>query len=90
MIQPFLLGVLATMFIAASVFFLRFWVETRDSFFLAFAASFLVEGLSQIVIMFQPRPNESSPELYLIRLLASLLILAAILKKNYERTGRRH
>jgi uncharacterized protein DUF5985 len=85
MIQPFLLGVLATMFIAASVFFLRFWLETRDIFFLAFAASFFVEGLSQIIILFQPRPNESSPEMYLIRLLASLLILAAILKKNYER-----
>lgn len=87
MIQPFLLGVLATMFIGASVFFLRFWTETRDIFFLAFAASFLVEGLSQIIILFQPQPNESSPEMYLIRLLASLLILAAILKKNYERNG---
>ena len=87
MIQAFLLGVLATMFITAGVFFLRFWVETRDSFFLAFSASFMVEGLSRIAVLFQPRPNESSPWIYTVRLLASLLILVAILKKNYERNG---
>lgn len=85
MIQAFLLGVLATMFFAGSVFFLRFWLETRDSFFLAFAASFTVEGLSQVVAVFQPRPNESSPWIYFVRLLAMLLILGAILKKNYGR-----
>jgi uncharacterized membrane protein HdeD (DUF308 family) len=84
MIQAFLLGVLATMFLAASLFFVRFWVETRDSFFLAFAASFTVEGLSQVVAVFQPKPNESSPWIYFVRLLAMLLLLAAILKKNYE------
>jgi uncharacterized membrane protein HdeD (DUF308 family) len=85
MIQAFLLGVVATMFLTASLFFLRFWLETRDSFFLAFAASFTVEGVSQIVAVFQPKPNESSPWIYFVRLLAMLLILAAILKKNYER-----
>jgi uncharacterized membrane protein HdeD (DUF308 family) len=84
MIQAFLLGVLATMFLAASLFFVRFWLETRDSFFLAFAASFTVEGLSQVVAVFQPKPSESSPWIYVVRLLAMLLILAAILKKNYE------
>jgi len=84
MIQAFLLGVLATMFLAASLFFVRFWLETRDSFFLAFAASFTVEGLSQVVAVFQPKPSESSPWIYFVRLLAMLLILVAILKKNYE------
>jgi uncharacterized membrane protein HdeD (DUF308 family) len=84
MIQAFLLGVLATMFLAASLFFVRFWLETRDSFFLAFAASFTVEGLSQVVAVLQPKPSESSPWIYFVRLLAMLLILAAILKKNYE------
>ena len=83
MIWGFLLGVLATMFITAGVFFLRFWMETRDSFFLAFAASFTIEGLSRVAVLFQPKPNESSPWIYAVRLLASLLILGAILKKNY-------
>jgi uncharacterized membrane protein HdeD (DUF308 family) len=87
MVQAFLLGVLATMFVTAAVYFLRFWVETRDSFFLAFAASFAVEGLSRLFVLFQPKPNESSPWIYAVRLLASLLILAAILKKNYGKNG---
>lgn len=82
-VEGFLLGVLATMFIIAAVYFLKFWNETRDSFFLAFAASFLVEGISRVFVLFQPKPNESSPWIYIIRLLASLFILAAILKKNY-------
>jgi uncharacterized membrane protein HdeD (DUF308 family) len=87
MIQAFLLGVLATMFVIAAVYFLRFWVDTRDFFFLAFAASFAVEGLSRLFVLFQPKPNESSPWIYEVRLLASLLILAAILKKNYGKNG---
>lgn len=87
MIEGFLLGVLATMFVTAGVYFLRFWIETRDSFFLAFSASFLVEGVSRIFVLFQPKPNESSPWIYAVRLLASLLILAAILKKNYGKNG---
>jgi uncharacterized membrane protein HdeD (DUF308 family) len=86
-IQGFLLGVLAMMFVTAGIFFLRFWKETHDSFFLAFAASFTIEGLSRVAVLFQPRPNESSPWIYAIRLLASLLILWAILKKNYGKNG---
>lgn len=87
MVEAFLLGALATMFITAGVYFLRFWVDTRDFFFLAFAASFTVEGVSRIFVLFQPKPNESSPWIYAVRLLASLLILAAILKKNYGKNG---
>ena len=83
LIQVFLLGVLATMFVTASLFFLRFWIEARDSFFLAFAASFAIEGLSRIAVLSEAHPNQAGPWIYAVRLLASLLILAAILKKNY-------
>jgi hypothetical protein len=82
-IDGFLLGVLATMFVMAAVFFLRFWSDTRDSFFLAFAASFLIEGLSRVALLFVERPNEGHPAIYIVRLLAALLILAAIVHKNY-------
>lgn len=83
MIEGFMLGVLATMFVTAGAYFLKFWMETRDFLFLAFAASFAIEGISRVFVLFQPRPNESSPWIYLVRLFASLLLLAAILKKNY-------
>lgn len=83
MIEAFLLGVLATMFLTAAAFFLRFWKETRDGLFLAFAASFTIEGLTRIPLVLRERPAEGAPWIYWIRLLASLLILGAILKKNY-------
>ena len=85
MIQVFLLGILTTMFLIAAVFFLRFWRETRDMLFLAFAASFTIEGLSRIPLIFIANPGEGLPWVYWVRLIASLLILAAILRKNYGR-----
>ena len=83
MIEAFLVGVIATASLAAGLFFLKFWKNTRDSFFLAFAASFMVEGLNRVAVLFLPHPNEGNPWIYLVRLLASLLILFAILRKNY-------
>lgn len=85
MIESFLVGVIATASVMAGLFFLKFWRDTRDSFFLSFAASFTIEGLNRISILFLPRPNEGSPWVYLIRLFAFLLILIAIIRKNYGR-----
>ncbi len=86
-IEMFLLGVLAAASITAGVFFLRFWKDTRDLFFLAFAASFIIEGFNRVGLLLSERPNEGSPWIYLVRLLASLLILAAIVHKNYGRNA---
>ena len=83
MIEGFLLGVIATASITAGIFFLKFWRKTNDSFFLAFAASFIIEGLNRSAVLFVNKPNEGSPWTYLVRLLSLLLILVAILRKNY-------
>jgi uncharacterized membrane protein HdeD (DUF308 family) len=83
-IQGFLLGVIATASIVAGIFFLRFWKETGDSFFLAFAVSFLIEGLNRTATLLVERPSEGHPFTYLVRLFSFLLILGAILKKNYR------
>jgi hypothetical protein len=87
MIEAFLVGVIATASLTAGLFFLKFWRETRDWFFLAFAASFTIEGLNRVAVLYLPRPNEGSPVIYLVRLFAFLLILIAILKKNYGPNG---
>ena len=87
MIEGFLVGVIATASLTAGMFFLKFWKQTRDSFFLAFAASFLIEGLNRGAVLFLARPNEGSPWIYSVRLLAFLLILAAIVRKNYGKKG---
>lgn len=85
LIQGFLLGVIATACLTAAVFFLKFWRSTRDVLFLAFATAFLVEGLNRIGLLFVEHPNEAGPAVYLVRLFAFLLILAAIVRKNRER-----
>lgn len=83
MIEGFLLGVVATASVTAGLFFLKFWRDTRDSFFLAFAAAFIIEGLNRCGVLLLERPNEGSPGIYVVRLVSFLLILWAILKKNY-------
>lgn len=84
-IEIFVLGGLTVMFMTAGIFFLRFWRDSRDSFFLAFAISFLIKGLNHVPRVFMDRPNLGSPWNYLVDLCSSLLILAAIIRKNLRR-----
>ena len=87
MIEPFLLGAIATASFTAGVFFLKFWTATRDFLFLAFAVFFLLEGINRVALFLATRPNEGSPWIYLVRLLALALILGAIIRKNYGGKG---
>lgn len=82
MIEGFLLGVIATASLAATLFFLRFWRASRDSLFLAFALAFLIEGLNRASILLVDHPNEGNPRIYIVRCLAFLIILAGIVNKN--------
>ena len=72
-----------------ALFFLRFWRDAGDRFFLYFALSFLIEGRAPAgldgIVVCRPR---RSPTHYLIRLLAYGLILWAILEKNWPRGKR--
>ncbi len=83
MIHGFLLGVIVTGSVLAALYFFKFWRRTRDFLFLAFAIFFVIEGLARLAVLVMATPNEGAPWLYLVRLFAALLILAAILKKNY-------
>jgi len=83
LLQGFLLGIIATSSVTAGVFFLKFWKRTRDSLFLSFGIAFLVEGLNRAAFLFVRHPNEGNPAIYVVRLCVFLLILGAILKKNY-------
>jgi len=84
MLEPFLIGMITTASLAAGVFFLRFWRDSRDRLFLAFTAFFLIEGITRVLLVFYAHPGEGSPGIYLARLLGMLLILSAILKKNSQ------
>jgi Family of unknown function (DUF5985) len=84
MIEGFLLGVIATASVTAGCFFLKFWRDTRDSLFLAFAVAFLIEGLNRSAMLVFGHPHEDWVFIYLVRLFAFLLILGAIVHKNFH------
>lgn len=87
MTEGFLLGVISTASITAGAYFLKFWKQTRDPLFLAFAIAFLIEGLNRIGFLFVEAPNEAGPTIYVVRLVAFLLILGAIIRKNRRRSA---
>jgi uncharacterized membrane protein HdeD (DUF308 family) len=85
MIEGFLLGIIVTCSLTAGGYFLKFWRRTGDELFLAFAAAFIIEGVNRIGFLFVAQPNEGSPLIYTVRLLAFMLILIAIVRKNRRR-----
>jgi hypothetical protein len=81
-LYDFLSGALAFGFAVCALFFLRFWRRTGEELFLAFSLAFLLLGLGQTVLDLADIPTEERGSLYLLRLLAFLLILGAIYRKN--------
>ena len=82
MLLDFVSGAVVMGFWLAGLFFLRFWKRTRDELFLAFTLAFWLLGLGQALLAFSEVPVEERSWLYLIRLTAFMLILAAIWRKN--------
>jgi uncharacterized membrane protein HdeD (DUF308 family) len=84
MIEGFLLGVIVTASLTAAGFFWRFYRQTRDKLFFAFAAAFAIEGINRMAFLLVDQPSEGSPVIYMVRLVAFLLILGAIVAKNRD------
>ncbi len=84
-LYDFLAGIVTGGFLVAGLFFLRFWHRTRDSLFLAFAVAFWLLGLGQSILALGNVPVEERSWIFLIRLGAFALILAAIIRKNRGR-----
>lgn len=74
--------------LAAGLFFLRFWRRTGESLFLAFAFAFWLLGANSVLPVLLGRPAQMHGEVYLLRLLAFLLIILAILAKNVKGSRR--
>ncbi|MGF7177544.1 DUF5985 family protein [Azospirillum doebereinerae] len=83
----FITGALAALYVIAGVFFLRFWRRTRDALFVHFALAFGLLALNQALVALGGFQREEQGWIYLIRLLAFVLIIVAIIRKNLE--GRR-
>lgn len=81
----FFSGFLGASFLVCALFFLRFWRRTEDGLFLAFAFAFLLLALQQFLTVFLGLPEEERGWIYVLRLIAFLAIIAAIIRKNYQR-----
>ena len=78
----FLSGAVAMASLTIAAFFLRFWIKTRDRLFLFFSATFLILMGERLLRTFLNLENELAPFVYSIRLVAFLLLIAAIVDKN--------
>lgn len=87
-------GLMTATFAASGLFFLKFWTASRDQFFLLFflACELIAIERSVGVLTLAVRGAESSSDLrvgiYMIRLLAFVLILTAIIQRNRSSTVR--
>ena len=81
-LHVFLTGVGTMGFVAATVFFVRFYRDTRDRLFFLFAIAFAALALNRALLALAGFGRESQPYLYLIRLAAFVLIAWAVIDKN--------
>ncbi|HUN48309.1 MAG TPA: DUF5985 family protein [Stellaceae bacterium] len=77
-----LMGAVATTAFVAMLFFLRFWRQTRDSFFLLFAAAFGLDGVARFGLAVSQPSQETEPLYFLARLITFGLIIVAVIGKN--------
>ena len=82
-LDGFLIGIIATLSAVAGLFFLRFFRKTGDLLFLAFGVAFMIEAVNRLRFLSLEMPGEGAASIYLVRLVAYLIILAAILYKNF-------
>jgi hypothetical protein len=84
---PFLQAVGATAAWFNGLFFFRFWRESRDELFAFFGGAFWLLGLSWAFLSVFSPGEDARPYVYGLRLVAFLLIIVAIVRKN-RRQGR--
>ncbi len=81
-------GALVALSLVAGLFFLRFWKKTHDRFFAFFAVAFWLLALNRLAVVWLTETSEHLAAAYLIRLVAFVLILVAIVDKNRVRKPR--
>lgn len=78
----FVSGLITMGFLVSGLFFVRFWVRTRDGLFAAFAAAFWLLAANQALLALSNLPVEERSLMYLLRLAAFAIIILAIALKN--------
>ena len=77
-------GMVAMGSLVAGLYFLKFWRETGDRLFAFFAPAFWLLAVNYYLLGVTSRTTEGRPLIFVIRMAAFILILAAIIEKNRE------
>ncbi|HZS85222.1 MAG TPA: DUF5985 family protein [Stellaceae bacterium] len=84
----FLSGMVTMGYLVAGVFFLKFWVRSREFLFVSFAAAFWLLAANQALLTLASVPREEQSWIFLLRLAAFTCIALAIVHKNTRRKFR--
>lgn len=82
MLDGLLIGIIVSLALTASLFFLKFWRAAREPLFIAFAVVFAVEGLTRVYALFSILPTDRSFLINAVRMAAYLFLFASIAFKN--------
>jgi hypothetical protein len=88
-INDFLGGAIATGYAVAGLFFLKFYFRTGERLFVLLCAALWLLGSTR-VFMVMARDFSENHWLFIVRLIAYLVILGAIVDKNLSRRWRPH
>lgn len=83
----FLWGVVAALSAVATLFFFKFWRQTRDALFGCFAVAFGLMSLHFALLGVLAPRSELQPYGFLLRLAAFLWIIAGVIAKNRGSTS---
>jgi hypothetical protein len=84
-VLTFIWGALTMSCAVAALCFARFYVRTRERLFVWFATAFAVLGLNWMGLALSPAHAETHNAVYLIRLLAFVIIIAAMIDQNRQK-----
>ena len=74
----------------AGLYFFRFWRRSGDRLFAVFGAAFWLLGVQRLALAIHAEWNNEYGSLYMLRLLAFLMMIAAIIDKNRTGASRTH
>jgi hypothetical protein len=82
--SDFINGGIMMTYATIALFFWQFWKKSHDRFYVMFSAAFGILALNRLMPTV-PSPDEGLPTHYVVRLIAFVLIVLAIIDKNYSR-----
>ena len=80
--RPFIAGMMTMGYIVAAIFFVRFWLDTRDRLFVFFGSAFALLALHRTLLATADHLPFPHAAYYGLRLLAYVIIFVSIIDRS--------